>query len=618
MNEYLIRKDTLTEIGNKVRRLSGDDEALSPVEMAEGLENVADEVDTQFDLIQQIKTALADKAAGVELPELSNPAEVTEVFSGAEYIDNNGLKRTGTFTIQNELTQQDDLIAQIQVALEGKTAGGMELPMLESPGTASDLAQGKELIDANGNKITGLIPTREANDERWIYDGTTSLYTSGNEKHVVNTGKISDSLGIFLKKDSYACVIVPCKTYGDATAADVRQGKTFTSKDGLKIEGTALIPGGGFVYPDGAFMPVTSFTDGKQYALVAVIDGVHRYINTTTYNNYTMNATQITISEDAGDYVIFSNTPVMFTAVASGDGFLLQNGSNYLHGTSSGGTALRVGTTQMIWTVDNSTTGGFSDGKYYAKEDPNAVWLMSASGGYNWSIKYETAGSFGYDRNGRDNTYSTGFTPFVLYEYIAGEGTVSPVVDTSDANVTADKMLAGYSGYANGRKVNGNIELQTKTATANGTVTPDSGKYLSSVTVNVPTGITPSGTLNITQNGTHNVTNYASVNVNVASGYVSGDVVNAKSISLTFGSGYGSISVTYGTSIVNTNGTLSLGDSSSVSASSASDLDIVKGKYVLISSTIYYIPTDANISYSGNNLNKSYTTDKASPVFVIA
>lgn len=218
---------------------------------------------------------------------------------------------------------------------------------------------------------------------------------------------------------------------------------------------------------------------------MAVIDGVRRYINTTTYNDYTMNATQITIGEDAGDYVIFSNTPVLFTAVASGDGFLLQNGSNYLHGTSSGGTALRFGTTQMVWTVDSSATGGFSSGKYYDKEDPNSVWLINNSSGYNWSIKYETAGSFGYDRDGRDSTYSTGFISFVLYEYVAGEGEVSPIVDTSDANVTADKMLSGYSGYANGRKIEGNIKLQSKTVTTSGTVTPDDGYLLSSVQVNI-------------------------------------------------------------------------------------------------------------------------------------
>ena len=283
----------------------------------------------------------------------------------------------------------------------------------------------------------------------------------------------------------------------DAQAALIQQIKT-------ALEGKAAGGGGGFIYPDGAFAPVTSFTDGKQYALVAVIDGVRRYINTTEYNSYTMNATAITIQEDAGKYVVFGETPALFTAVASGDGFLLQNGTNYLHGTTSSGTALRFGTTQAVWTVDASETGGFPDGKYHAKEDANAVWLFNSNGGYNWSIKYETAGSFGYDRNGRDNTYSTGFVSFVLYEYVAGEGTISPIVDTSDANVTADKMLAGASGYANGVKVEGNIQLQSKTVTANGTVTPDAGHLLSSVIVNVPssgggsvikTGTTTSATI---------------------------------------------------------------------------------------------------------------------------
>lgn len=179
--------------------------------------------------------------------------------------------------------------------------------------------------------------------------------------------------------------------------------------------------GGGsedIIYPEGAFIPVTQFTNGKRYALVAVIDGVRRFINTTTYNNYTMNATQITLQENTEDYVTFSTTPALFTAVASGSGFLLQNGNNYLHGTTSNGTALRVGTTQAVWTIDTSSTGGFASGKYLTKEDPNAVWLFNNSGGYNWSIKYETAGSFGYDREGRDNTYSTGFVSFILYEYV--------------------------------------------------------------------------------------------------------------------------------------------------------------------------------------------------------
>lgn len=89
------------------------------------------------------------------------------------------------------------------------------------------------------------------------------------------------------------------------------------------------------------------------------------------------------------------------------------------------------------------------------------------------------------------------------YDFIyAYEPPINPVVDTSDANVKADKMLAGYSGYAKGRKVDGSIQLQSKTVTENGIVDPDPGHLLYTVAVNVPvsgsvikTGTTTSGTI---------------------------------------------------------------------------------------------------------------------------
>lgn len=48
-------------------------------------------------------------------------ATATDVVAGATFTSGNGVKQTGTLTLDEEISDQEDLIAQIQTALEGKS-----------------------------------------------------------------------------------------------------------------------------------------------------------------------------------------------------------------------------------------------------------------------------------------------------------------------------------------------------------------------------------------------------------------------------------------------------------------------------------------------------------------
>ena len=96
MNEYLVKKESLTAIANEIRTLTGTTESMSLTDMATNVGNANSEVANQAGLITQIQTALQNKASGVALPTLSNPASASDMLSGKEAINASGQKITGT------------------------------------------------------------------------------------------------------------------------------------------------------------------------------------------------------------------------------------------------------------------------------------------------------------------------------------------------------------------------------------------------------------------------------------------------------------------------------------------------------------------------------------------
>lgn len=120
---------------------------------------------------------------------------------------------------------------------------GPELPTLTSPGSASDLVKNKELIDQDGNVVTGTV--------KEVASGSTHTTTGADVAFFKATDytdpffrftvkQVGDAL---LRAGSTISLSADPSKFGTATAADVAEGKTFTSARGLKLTGTYVCDG---------------------------------------------------------------------------------------------------------------------------------------------------------------------------------------------------------------------------------------------------------------------------------------------------------------------------------------------------------------------------------------
>lgn len=161
-----------------------------------------------------------------------------------------------------------DLTAAVDTLIAGYGEDGTALPEIDPSilGTSNDLVSGKQLIDSSGGIVTGAIPETSVGLD--FKESSVHFVSSVNDIRLVNT--IDED--ILMRSGSKVYVNAEATEFGDASAADVAAGKTFTSAAGHKVVGT-MSPGGDFTVTDDGAGNVTitssAITDNNGNVVIA-------------------------------------------------------------------------------------------------------------------------------------------------------------------------------------------------------------------------------------------------------------------------------------------------------------------------------------------------------------
>lgn len=112
-------------------------------------------------------------------------------------------------------------------------SGGVELPELENAGSAEYLAEGKQLIGADGTVVTGNVISQQLFYGNYPDDGATTVDYDDGYIDIVKQTKAN-----YFVPQGRVMVSAPASMFGDCRLEDVLEKKTFSSVEGAVRTGT--------------------------------------------------------------------------------------------------------------------------------------------------------------------------------------------------------------------------------------------------------------------------------------------------------------------------------------------------------------------------------------------
>lgn len=303
----------------------------------------------------------------------------------------------------------------IPARISAISSGGIDTS--DATAAASDIADGKTAY-VNGEKIVGSIKEVPSIVK---YDPSVAevLVVSDSSGNMPNPGKDgiyigftsqieeSDGKKIVSPGTELEQVVDPAE-FGDAAAADVASGKTFTSAAGLKVTGTHTCEAG---------LDTSDATAGAG----DILSGKTAYVNGSKVTGSMADNGAVTKTLDS--------STTSYTVPAG-----YHNGSGKVNISTE---------TKTATPTTGSQTVTPSSGKVLSKVTVNAI----PSQYVDTSDATATAASI---QNGK--------TAYVNGEKITGTHVEDSGLDTSDATAAAGDMAEGVTAYVNGEKVTGTLK----------------------------------------------------------------------------------------------------------------------------------------------------------------